>query len=85
MVPIHHTDNIKNSKQQKGRRKDIEQAFGAVQARCKVSRYEEYRWEKGNVIEHNHACIIIQNRLVRVNQAGSRTEDMEQQNGHLEI
>lgn len=70
---------------QKGRRKDIERAFGAMQAWFKVFRYADHSWDKDDIIESSYACIIIHNILVRMNEAGNFTKDIEQQNGNLDI
>lgn len=88
MLPIHETEDRKEllyTRKQEGRRKDIERAFGALQARFKVLRYEDHRWYKGDIVECSHACKILHKMLVRMNQAGCVTQDIQEEHGELDI
>lgn len=65
-LPIHASDNIHEetyTKRQEGRRKDIERAFGVLQARFGILRQDDHRWYKGDIVDSSKACVIIHNLL----------------------
>lgn len=69
--PIHQPTNEQESpytKVQEALRKDIERAFGVLQARFNVLRKESYLWRKKEVLAVSRTCVILHNMLVRMNQ-----------------
>lgn len=82
LQPVHSADNPREgryTKRQEGRRKDIERAFGVLQARFKVLRHEDYRWNKEEIVNTSNVCVILHNMLVRMNQNGVFIDDIAEE------
>jgi len=76
--PIHEPvdeSEIRCTKAQEAMRKDIEPAFGLLQARFNVLRKESNLWLKKDVLAVSETCVILQNIFVRMNQEGAFQEE----------
>eukprot|EP00171_Calliarthron_tuberculosum_P002978 IDg2978t1 len=76
--PIHQPtreDESRYTKLQEALRKDIERAFGVLQARFQVLRRESFLWCKNDVVAVSETCVILHNMLVRMNEEGKFQSD----------
>ncbi|XP_013617289.1 PREDICTED: uncharacterized protein LOC106323762 [Brassica oleracea var. oleracea] len=63
-LPQSESDNL-FAKYQEGYRKDIERAFGVLQARFKIIREPARMWEISNLAIIMRSCIILHNKIVK--------------------
>ena len=88
LLPIHQTEvenEKKYSKRQEGRRKDIERAFGVLQARFRILRLENYRWDREEVVAISNTCVVLHNLLIRMYQPGLFAEDLAEELGDVDM
>ena len=88
VLPAHQADEINEivyTKRQEGRRKDIERGFGVIKARFKILPYEDFRWDKEEILMTTKVCCILHNLLVRMNQEGHFVEDLEAEGDDFNI
>lgn len=77
---VHSLANRKEKqykKIQEALRKNIESAFGVIQARFEVMRKESFIWYKKNVAKVSKVCVIIHYMLVPMNQERLFAEDLQ--------
>ncbi|WVZ74210.1 hypothetical protein U9M48_022422 [Paspalum notatum var. saurae] len=65
------------AKCQEGARKDIERAFGVLQARWAVLRGPAYGWDRANLSDIMKACIIMHNMIVEDEGPSARNTNFE--------
>jgi hypothetical protein len=65
------------AKCQEGARKDIERAFGVLQARWGVLRGPAYGWDRANLSDIMQACIIMHNMIVEDEGPGARNTSFD--------
>uniref|UniRef100_A0A452YL60 DDE Tnp4 domain-containing protein n=1 Tax=Aegilops tauschii subsp. strangulata TaxID=200361 RepID=A0A452YL60_AEGTS len=64
-IPLGQSEkNILYSKKQEGARKDVERAFGILQARFAILRYAANYWHHSTLANIMYACIILYNMIV---------------------
>ena len=88
ILPIHMANSVREqryTRAQEGRRKDIERAFGVLQARFNILRYEDKRWYKSEIIKSSRVCVILHNMIVRMSQTGLFASDIESEEEEFNI
>ena len=71
--PIHDAPHERQrwySKIKESVRKTVERFFGVLQSRFEYLRRENRKWELSDVITISQACVILQNKIVRMHQNG---------------
>ena len=88
LLPIHQAQSKGEktyTKRQEGRRKDIERAFGVLQARFRILRLENHRWDREEIIGISNTCVILHNLLIRMSQRGCFAEDIAEELEDIDI
>ena len=62
--PLQGNKNRHFAKEQEGARKDVERAFGVLQARFAIVRGPARFWEKSTLKDIMRACIIMHNMII---------------------
>lgn len=88
VLHIHAMEDVrenKYSKRQEVRRNYIERALGVLKSRVKILRNEDYRWFKGDIVECSNTCLILDNFLIRINEAKCFIRDVEEEGVQLDV